>query len=65
MPLREQVRALTLRRLRICKHAPLCPKCRARQVQLTDSGVLAEWKCRECKHRFVFEPIIRHAEPMP
>lgn len=34
-----------------------CPKCGAVQVQLVNFYRLpAEWKCRECKHRWCEEP---------
>lgn len=49
------------RRMRICKQAPACPKCRTRQVQLINQLPLAEWKCRHCKHKWRFEPLVSNA----
>jgi len=49
---------LVARRIRLCKHAPICPKCRTKQVQLFGYKALAKWKCRECKHKWWFEPLI-------
>ena len=46
------------RRSFLGRNMPSCPECRSQQVQLT--GYInvwpAEWKCRHCKHRFIFEP---------
>ena len=51
--------ALASRRTRIQKHAPGCLACRTRQVQLRDwITVPARWKCRQCKLRFVYEPLV-------
>lgn len=49
---------ISKRRIRICKQAPKCPKCKANQVQIIDSGLLAKWKCRECKHKWTYEPLV-------
>lgn len=49
------------RQMRVCKLAPTCPKCRARQVQILCSLMLAKWKCRECRHTWRHEPIISSA----
>lgn len=50
------------RRMRICKHAPTCPKCKTRQVQIIDCRMLAKWKCRECRHTWRHEPIISNVQ---
>ena len=51
--------ALTARRERVKKHAPGCLRCRSNQVQLKIwQEVPAYWKCRMCKHRFVYEPLV-------
>lgn len=52
-----RVTALAIRRIRICKAAIPCPKCGTRQIYLYDHAPLAEWKCRECRHRWWFEPL--------
>jgi ribosomal protein L37AE/L43A len=48
-----------IRRVRVCKHAPGCPKCHTQQVQIIDCRPLATWKCRHCKHTWRHEPLIR------
>lgn len=50
--------AATNRRLRVCSKAPRCPVCLTRQVQIIDCAPLATWKCRECKHKWRYEPVI-------
>ncbi len=50
--------ALMFRRRRLCSLAPRCPHCRVTNVQLVESAPLARWKCRACKHRWTYEPII-------
>lgn len=52
------VDATTKRRLFLCERSPSCPRCNTRQVQLVGYiGVdPAQWKCRECKHQFAYEP---------
>lgn len=50
-----------IRRERVCKHAPECPKCRTKQVQIIDCRPLAKWKCRHCKHTWRHEPLISNA----
>lgn len=47
------------RRQRLYSHAPRCPKCRTAQVQSL-GGLPAQWKCRECRHGFVYEPLVEH-----
>lgn len=40
---------------------PQCLKCNHVQVQLVRSDIVpAEWKCRICKHPFLFEPDAHH-----
>lgn len=34
-----------------------CPVCRSNQIQLWNQNMFAAWKCRECNHKFTFEPI--------
>ena len=44
------------RRTMLCKHAPTC-QCGSRQVQLEFAQVKpAQWRCRDCKRRFTYEP---------
>ena len=51
--------ALTERRLRVSRHAPGCLRCRSTQCQLREwLQVPARWKCRICKFRFVYEPLV-------
>ena len=46
------------RRDLLFSHSPKCPKCEAKQVQCTEYlNTPAQWKCRECKHRFEYEYI--------
>jgi len=47
------------RRRRIYKAAKYnpCPKCRTVQVSVIALALLAKWKCRECRHKWVWEPI--------
>lgn len=41
----------------LCHFAPKCVACGRDQVQVTDYfHTPALWRCRECKHRFSFEP---------
>lgn len=45
------------RREYLCKHIPICPKCENEQVQLLDHLITpAEWRCRSCRHSFLFVP---------
>ena len=53
---------MSLRRMRICRQAPRCPKCRTEQVQLTDCRPLAAWKCRHCKHKWRHEPLVSNVK---
>jgi len=50
--------ALEIRRIRTCKAAIPCPKCGTRQVYLYDPEPLAVWKCRKCRHKWWFEPLM-------
>ena len=46
------------RRDLLFSHSPKCPKCGTKQVQCTEYlNTPAQWKCRECKHRFEYEYI--------
>lgn len=62
MPFKEHwdtvVMPRVLRRERICKHPPLCPKCGTNNIQLRTPMLPAHWKCMVCKHPFIFEPLI-------
>lgn len=42
--------------MRVAKHNP-CPKCKMNQVELIGSVKIGRWKCRCCKHKWVWEPI--------
>ena len=45
------------RRMMLGKKAIPCPHCRTKQVQLTNHFASpAQWKCRECKTKFEYEP---------
>ena len=49
--------ATLARRDLLCSHVPHCPRCREQmQIQLRLLGPPAEWRCRMCKHPFVYEP---------
>ena len=48
---------LAARREHLGRNAIPCPKCNTRQIQLVDHICMpAKWKCRECRHKFDFEP---------
>lgn len=51
--------AVVARRRRLLSAAKhiRCPKCLANQIQLVVSYKLARWKCRECRHFWIQEPI--------
>jgi hypothetical protein len=44
------------------RNFPRCPACGAEEVQIMRHEQPAEWRCRECRHRFTFEPepLARH-----
>ena len=42
------------------RHAPPCPYCGTRQVQLKVDSAPATWKCRECPGWFDHEPACDH-----
>ena len=54
-----QIIAWSRRKARLCGCFPRCPKCGTLQVQLLWNvyDIFARWKCRICKHKFVYEPI--------
>lgn len=52
------VHYVSIRRRFLSKHAIACPKCGTRQVQLLELFYFPEWKCRECKFKFVYEPLL-------
>lgn len=57
----RNVLPIVSRRERLCRdrHVRRCPKCHTRQVQLTDwVAVPARWRCRECRHKFIHEPLV-------
>lgn len=37
-------------------NAPRCAECGTRQVQIMNRNAPAQWKCRECRHSFEYEP---------
>lgn len=41
----------------------VCPRCRARNVQLRACVQPAEWRCRECRHEYEWEPPIGPRSP--
>ena len=50
------------RRERLCRSFLPCPACGTRQVQLMLDALFIRftwWRCRECGHRFMFEPMVR------
>lgn len=51
--------AVVTRQERVMKAAKhnRCPKCRTHQVELIGSVKIGRWKCRCCKHKWVWEPI--------
>lgn len=50
------------RRERMGKQAISCPSCGSLQVQLVDGRPPASWKCRNCRHKFLHEPLVKHEE---
>lgn len=48
---------MSQRRMYLCRCAPVCPSCSARQVRL-QSWICypSKWRCRECRTQFIFEP---------
>lgn len=38
------------------RNVPRCVFCDAEQVQIISKLAPAEWKCRECRFEFAFEP---------
>ena len=52
----EEMERLITRREHIERNVPQCPCCAADQAQIMDHHEPAVWRCRECKHRFTFEP---------
>lgn len=58
MSLIEAAHELAERREFLCKNPPSCPVCEERkQIQLVRWGALpADWKCRICTHKFMYEP---------
>jgi transposase-like protein len=56
----EKTFELTDRREHLSHHTPYCPRCGDEQIQLIGySNVPAEWKCRRCKTKFLYEPLIK------
>lgn len=56
----KAVHAFLERRKRLCSKPMICPNCKSRQVQLVEYlHPPARWKCRSCKFKFVYEPIIK------
>lgn len=54
---REDLQSLINRRDYLCKFSPKCHACSHEQVQLVRCDIVpSNWKCRMCKHRFLFEP---------
>jgi ribosomal protein L37AE/L43A len=54
----DMAHILQERRNFLCKNfKQKCPVCRSNQIQLIDQNILAKWKCRECHHKFTFEPL--------
>ena len=47
-----------IRRSWLCRNTPSCPTCREKhQIQLLYYiGCDAQWKCRICKHKWIYEP---------
>ncbi len=39
------------------RNVPHCLKCGSEQVQIRCRVAPAVWRCRICKHRFIYEPI--------
>jgi transposase-like protein len=57
----QELEAIIARDDLLMRNSPLCPDCMSGQVQIKDKRTPAEWRCRECKRRFTFEP----ATPAP
>jgi len=52
----KEVMADVDRREHLCRSSPNCPECGTEQVQIMLGTNPAEWRCRHCKHNFVYEP---------
>jgi len=51
------VNEVHIRREFLRDYACVCPNCRTRQIELLNPKMFARWKCRECKTKFISEPI--------
>lgn len=40
-------------------NTPKCERCGDEQVELVAKAPPALWKCRDCKHKFSFEPEVK------
>jgi transposase-like protein len=56
MKIEKLIEQVMARRELIQKHQPKCPHCRSEQVQIMSHRNPAEWRCRNCKFWFNFEP---------
>lgn len=46
------------RRLSLLKLKQVCPKCKTDQIYLLNYlNTIAQWKCRECRNKWYYEPI--------
>jgi rubredoxin len=61
------IKSILARQDLLYRNVPRCPACGADQVQIMQHEQPAEWRCRECRHRFAFEPapLARHSVRSP
>jgi hypothetical protein len=50
------IKSILARQGLLYRNIPRCPACGAEQVQIMRHEPPAEWRCRECRHWFAFEP---------
>ena len=57
----EAIKWSSIRLKFLREHMPTCPKCGEKfQIQLVEFiNEIAQWKCRNCKYKFDFEPVVK------
>jgi hypothetical protein len=50
------IKSILARQGLLYRNVPRCPACGAEQVHIMRHEPPAEWRCRECRHWFAFEP---------
>lgn len=62
----EYAKARDARRRHLAAHLLPCLMCGEReQIQLTNHGPPAQWRCRKCRHRYTYEPPTPQTEETP